>query len=53
MEACFQELAITRAATVSYFHEVLQHYKALAAATVHEQSNDWLWPFLKAQYDGA
>lgn len=27
MEACFQELAITRAATVSYFHEVIQHYK--------------------------
>ena len=27
MEACFQELSITRAASVSYFHEVTQHYK--------------------------
>ncbi|CAK9109151.1 Uncharacterized protein SCF082_LOCUS50723 [Durusdinium trenchii] len=28
MEACFQELSITRAASVAYFHEVTQHYKA-------------------------
>ncbi|CAE7195129.1 unnamed protein product, partial [Symbiodinium microadriaticum] len=27
MEACFQELTITRAATMAYFHEVVQHYK--------------------------
>lgn len=29
MEACFQELSITRAASVAYFHEVVQHYKAV------------------------